>query len=91
MAINYKAKLHFAKLMLIRYTQLLKEWQHYALVKLNEYCEGKIECEDYVAFIKGYQKTYLRHQYWVAEVSWCQFNINTEVKNGESNNTDRQN
>lgn len=80
--------LHFATEMATRYNSIFKEWQHHALNMLNDYCEEKINVQTYLNFIKQYNLTKIKCEYWNNEASWLQYRLNTkdyEVPNGTLN------
>lgn len=77
---NLKSSLNFANEMCKKYTSLLKEWQHNAVNQLNDYCKGNITCEEYLNFVKGYNKVLLQYDYWLSNQSWLQFRVNEEAE-----------
>lgn len=90
--INYlKNCLRFASEMVIKHTGLLKEWQHIAINNLDLYCKGELSSEDYIKFIRAYNKVLIQHEYWIARVSFLQYEINVlkgGINNAELNNAD---
>lgn len=77
---NLKSALSFANEMCKKYTGLLKEWQHNAVNQLNDYCKGNITCEEYLNFVKGYNKVLLQYDYWLSNQSWLQYRVNEEAE-----------
>lgn len=88
---NLQKARNFAVAMSIKYTKLLKEWQHHAINILDDYCHGKINEVDVIKFINSYHRTLNQFEYWTNEVSWLNFCINEVNVNAKSNDTNRQN
>lgn len=78
--VNYlKNCKRFADEMVKKHSNLIKEWQVNAINKLNAYCKDEITIKEYCAFIRAYNLVLIKHEYWISQSSWLQYEINCEV------------
>jgi len=82
-----KSSLAFAIKMREKYVQLFKEWQHNSINKLNDYCKGVIDTDEYCRFIRAYNNVMLQYEYWLSQETYLQYRYNEECKNAKFNNS----
>lgn len=78
---------NYAYGMLMKYTSLLKEWQHNLITAINQYCENQ-NASDFVSFVHQYEIVYLNYRNWFEKYNFLKWEL---IEYGKSNNADIQN
>lgn len=84
---SLKKEKNFAYSMLMKYINLLKEWQHNLVEAANVYCENQ-NAVDFLCIFHQYEIIYLNYKNWYEKFKFLKCEVN---EYGKSNNPYIQN